>query len=34
MLRFPWGRGSHHPFNAPFNLMCHKVGPAFAQATQ
>ncbi|MGD0266949.1 MAG: aldehyde dehydrogenase family protein [Candidatus Methylomirabilota bacterium] len=31
MLRFPVGVvAAITPFNAPFNLMCHKVGPAFA----
>ena len=31
MLRFPVGVvAAIAPFNAPFNLMCHKVGPAFA----
>lgn len=31
MLRFPVGVVvAITPFNAPFNLMCHKVGPAFA----
>lgn len=31
MLRFPVGVvAALTPFNAPFNLMCHKVGPAFA----
>ncbi len=31
MLRFPVGVvGSITPFNAPFNLACHKVAPAFA----
>lgn len=31
MLRFPVGVvGAITPFNAPFNLACHKVGPSFA----
>lgn len=31
MLRFPVGVvGAITPFNAPFNLACHKLGPAFA----
>ncbi len=31
MLRFPVGVvGAIVPFNAPFNLSCHKIGPAFA----
>ncbi|VTU16795.1 aldehyde dehydrogenase family protein [Variovorax sp. PBL-E5] len=31
MLRFPVGVvGAIVPFNAPFNLSCHKLGPAFA----
>lgn len=31
MLRFPVGVvGAIVPFNAPFNLTCHKLGPAFA----
>lgn len=31
LLRFPVGVvAAITPFNAPFNLMCHKVGPAFA----
>lgn len=31
MLRFPVGVvGAIVPFNAPFNLACHKLGPAFA----
>ncbi|GMG83149.1 aldehyde dehydrogenase family protein [Paralimibaculum aggregatum] len=31
MLRFPVGVvGAVTPFNAPFNLACHKIGPAFA----
>lgn len=31
MMRFPVGVvGAITPFNAPFNLACHKLGPAFA----
>lgn len=31
MVRFPVGVvGAITPFNAPFNLACHKIGPAFA----